>query len=595
MIALILALGAFGQDTVTGGDVPEINGQLFRPALDSSGLLWTDETGVERSGALTGRFLLSYVNDPVAYVDGANRRTELVSDLFQLDLMGTYTWKRLRVGLDAPVYLRSVGEATGGETGLGDVAFDLRGTLLDRTQAPVGLALAGRTTLPTATVDGPLGAQGVGWELEGIADAELGEKWLLAFNAGTRGVPGVELENLDYDDQLFARLGGAYSITDGSGLGLELVSHLTYKALSQGEGRHAEAMLGGWHTMAESWVLRGGVGTGLGTGIGTPKLRVVAALAYEPPRRKSNPDLDGDGLVDDDLCPRDPEDVDGVVDADGCPEPTVVTVKVMEGEAEVAGSTWKLEKMTGSSGESAELFGGSYTLEAEADGYRAASISVDVPDAESHELVIQLSPEAAVQGTLLVSALDTDGKPVAQATWELDGTDHSGPAGDTTSLDPGEYHLIVRAPGYRPVERDVTVVSESEELVQLTMEPAKVEVSRERIDIKDSVYFETNRDVIKAESHSLLDEVAQLLRDHPELSRIRIEGHTDSRGDAAYNKDLSQRRAEAVRTYLIDKGVDADRMVAEGFGEEKPLRKEETPEAWSVNRRVDFFVVERED
>ena len=82
---------------------------------------------------------------------------------------------------------------------------------------------------------------------------------------------------------------------------------------------------------------------------------------------------------------------------------------------------------------------------------------------------------------------------------------------------------------------------------------------------------------------------------HQELTKIRIEGHTDSRGSAAGNLRLSQARAESVKTYLIDKGVESNRLVSEGFGEDKPLDPREVAEAWEQNRRVDFFISERSD
>ena len=118
-------------------------------------------------------------------------------------------------------------------------------------------------------------------------------------------------------------------------------------------------------------------------------------------------------------------------------------------------------------------------------------------------------------------------------------------------------------------------------------------VTQEQIDINDSIYFETDQSIIRADSHALLDDVASILVAHPEITRLRIEGHTDSRGAAEYNRELSQSRAEAVRVYLIERGVEAERLDAEGFGEDRPLVQGNSEAAWSKNRRVDFMVVER--
>ncbi|MCK6515371.1 OmpA family protein [Myxococcota bacterium] len=129
----------------------------------------------------------------------------------------------------------------------------------------------------------------------------------------------------------------------------------------------------------------------------------------------------------------------------------------------------------------------------------------------------------------------------------------------------------------------------------LDLKPTKTKVQAANIDLGGSVFFETNKDIIKPESYKLLDEVASIMKEHPELKLVRIEGHTDSRGDDAFNLDLSQRRTEAVRTYLINKGVEASRLEAKGYGETKPLVTGNNEAAWAKNRRVDFFIVERTD
>ena len=113
------------------------------------------------------------------------------------------------------------------------------------------------------------------------------------------------------------------------------------------------------------------------------------------------------------------------------------------------------------------------------------------------------------------------------------------------------------------------------------------------IEIMDRVYFRTNRDVIQRRSYALLDNVVTILQEHPEITRIRIEGHTDSRGRLRHNMRLSQRRAEAVMRYLVRHGVDAERLEAEGFGPTRPIvENARTREQHASNRRVEFNIVE---
>jgi OOP family OmpA-OmpF porin len=74
---------------------------------------------------------------------------------------------------------------------------------------------------------------------------------------------------------------------------------------------------------------------------------------------------------------------------------------------------------------------------------------------------------------------------------------------------------------------------------------------------------------------------------------LRVEGHTDSRSSDSYNMKLSQSRAEAVRDYLVAQGVSGKRLAAVGRGEREPLDARETPDAWDLNRRVEFIIVKR--
>ncbi|HEY6101412.1 MAG TPA: OmpA family protein [Anaeromyxobacter sp.] len=120
---------------------------------------------------------------------------------------------------------------------------------------------------------------------------------------------------------------------------------------------------------------------------------------------------------------------------------------------------------------------------------------------------------------------------------------------------------------------------------------AVVEIQTERLSLKDSIQFDSGRDTIKRQSFAVLDEVARLLSEHRELKRIRVEGHTDNVGPAAYNKDLSERRATSVVRYLVAKGVTRDRLQPAGFGFERPIASNGTALGRAKNRRVEFRIV----
>ena len=126
------------------------------------------------------------------------------------------------------------------------------------------------------------------------------------------------------------------------------------------------------------------------------------------------------------------------------------------------------------------------------------------------------------------------------------------------------------------------------------MEIARAVVSREKIEILDKVFFDTNKTTIKEESFPLLDDVAELLVEHTDITLIRVEGHTDARGSASSNRRLSQGRASSVRQYLIDQGVAGERLEFKGFGEDVPVAEGNNEAAWEQNRRVEFVIVTRE-
>lgn len=104
------------------------------------------------------------------------------------------------------------------------------------------------------------------------------------------------------------------------------------------------------------------------------------------------------------------------------------------------------------------------------------------------------------------------------------------------------------------------------------------------------VHFELDSAQLKPGARSILRDVADSLKGEPNM-RVEIAGHTDSQGPAAYNLNLSQRRASAVKTFLINQGIDPARMDANGYGESRPIASNETAAGRQENRRVEFKVL----
>lgn len=119
-----------------------------------------------------------------------------------------------------------------------------------------------------------------------------------------------------------------------------------------------------------------------------------------------------------------------------------------------------------------------------------------------------------------------------------------------------------------------------------------VDTGQEQSVVLLGVTFDFNSDRLTANARDLLVRTADALKGQPDLE-VELAGHTDSVGSEEYNRELSQRRAESVRNYLIDLGVSPDQMIATGYGESEPIRSNDTEEGRERNRRVEFNVLSR--
>ncbi|MEW5738062.1 MAG: OmpA family protein [Myxococcota bacterium] len=166
------------------------------------------------------------------------------------------------------------------------------------------------------------------------------------------------------------------------------------------------------------------------------------------------------------------------------------------------------------------------------------------------------------------------------------------------SVPAGELSLEASAPGFLTQGRRITGQPGDTVVVDFVLKPVPkqtlVVLKKEKIEIKKQVHFATAKDVILPDSAPLLDEIASTILANPKLKMIRVEGHTDDQGDDAYNLDLSQRRAGSVVRALLERGVEASRLKAVGFGETKPLESNKKPAGRAKNRRVEFMIEEQE-
>lgn len=518
MITTLLMLSALAQEREEP-EVPDVDVQEFRQSLDAESTLWTNDASMRPSKYFIVRTGFGYMRDPFVFQYEDDEVVSVVGDAVQANVAGTFHFWRMRLGVDVPIYLFTSSDVTQGNAGVGDLLLDLKGTILDHHKSGFGLALAARTTLPTSTMSLPLGGSSVGYEVEAILDGVAGPV-LVAFNLGHRGVGKTEFGDRTWRDRLYARLGVGVMDRDQGGFSVDIGMSTPYDGLFTALATPVEGMAGGWARLGEDVVLRAGVGTGFTGAIGSPMVRGLLSLSWEP-RWRDFPET-------------------------SAPVAPVTNRQLPPGQ-EVATDP--------------------------------GGLVVRVTDQDG----TPLNGWARVTHITVPPGVERPDKPTEL---EVVGGTAKG------QLPPGRVQVKVSSDGYADAYIEGVVVSGDGVSFSVPLAIQKAVLYEDRIEILEQVFFEPGSTTIKEESYELLDQVATILKATPEVVRMRIEGHTDSRGDDDSNLLLSSDRADAVMDYLVSQGVGSARLKAVGMGERDPIDPRETEEAWELNRRVEFIVEE---
>jgi len=153
-----------------------------------------------------------------------------------------------------------------------------------------------------------------------------------------------------------------------------------------------------------------------------------------------------------------------------------------------------------------------------------------------------------------------------------------------------QYQVVYRAVD-GPVEFQAFKIPDRRGRLTFTFNP-QYERVKDRIYTLQDVYFNTDKATLRESSYDALNDLLSAMQTNKAM-RVEIAGHTDDRASAEYNKDLSQRRAESVKAYLVENGIAKDRIRAKGYGETEPVASNETEEGRQKNRRVEVRVLKQ--
>lgn len=548
--------------------------QFSGSAADQGGTLQVHSAQIGRANSGYAALGLVYARNPLE-LEVEGEAQPWVTNVFSAAALGGYNvFGRFRLDLAVPFYP---------VVGTGDLATELGGASMGDMKLGANvhiwgleshafhLAVVPSLTLPTGAASDFYGA-GWGGDVSLAASGKAG-KFAWAANLGSHlaaasslpieGLTTVDPREISVGSAFLVGTGASYAVAEAFRLGAELDGRFTFGA-DDWTGNNLE--LHAYGTYGEEAGLQAtlAAGTGLYAGIGAPQLRVAMLGGWRFPG--GPPDRDKDGITDDvDLCRDVPEDVDQFEDADGCPDPDNDQDGVLDN---VDGCP----------------------IEAEDHDKFADDDGCPDPD-NDNDTVLDVD-----------DACPNHAGPVR--TRGCPDSDNDG-LGDTedecpNEAGPAETKGCPDRDGDRvPDNRDKCPDKPVDRRADPTRTdgcPATVVVGKDAIVILDRIYFEFNKAKIKPVSYRLLDEIAAVLKNNPDLELIEVGGHTDSVGNDAYNLKLSNDRATEVKKYLTTRGgVDNSRLNAVGFGETKPLASNDSEEGRATNRRVEFVIVKRKN
>jgi OOP family OmpA-OmpF porin len=562
----------------------------FEPSERGSQFFVVDNLDLRGAARPALGAVLDYSYKPLVKYDlNGNERSALVRHQTWVHLGGSIVLAdRLRLGLNVPVAVYQDGDTTAlnGETfkpsdkpAIGDIrlAADLR--LVGTKTDPFTLAFGVRAWAPTGPREQFAGDGSFRVAPQLLAAGDLGvltyaARLALVYRNRDESFGGTELGS-----EMTGAFGAGIKTLDGRFVfGPEIFASSVFSGTDtffKTRTTPVEGLIGLHYDIVPDVRIGAGAGTGLARGYGAPEFRGLFSFEWAPAYER--PDRDRDGIVDDDdACP----DVPGVRDPDpkknGCPPAPPPPPPDTDGDGVL------------DSEDACVTVPGPRTTNPKTNG---------CPDRDGDGVPDPVDACPDVPGVATDDPKTNGCPPDRDGDGVLDNVDACPDVPGIKTDDP-------KTNGCPDTDRDKDGILNDVDACPDQAGPKsddpkttgcpRVFIKAGLIQILEQPKFDFNKAAIKKESDSLLTEVAKVMTDHPEIKKVRVEGHTDNVGSADYNKKLSQQRADAVVKWLSSHGIAADRLKGVGMGKERELVPNTTEANRALNRRVEFHIEEQD-
>lgn len=536
----------------------------FDPAERGSDWFWAESLDLRGHNRLAVGMTGDWAYKPlVVYNEEGNEVAALVEHQVYAHFGASYLLlDRLRFGVQLPVLafqqgddvrLDGVAYSAPSAGAIGDVRLGADLRLFGEYGGPITAALGAQLYFPTGRTK----------QFTGDGSTRLAPRFAIAGDVGlftyaVRTGVMVRFAGEDFGEQAVGTewtFGGAAGIrlvdkklTVGPEIWGATVIADGSNGLFSRDATPVEGILGAHYRVLDRWMLGAGIGPGFSRGLGAPQLRTLLSLDWAPLPKHAPPapaDADGDGIRDpDDACPDQPGQSSTERNRNGCPAPEDTDRDGIIDDLDAC------PDVSGVSSDEAVKNGCPLPVDTDGDGI------FDPEDACPQEAG-PTSEDSSKHGCPLPE-VDTDGDGI------FDEQDACAEIKGVASTNPEENGC----PRARIEAGQVKILE-------------RVEFGSANTSFEGSV--------------AALEAVLAVLQEHPEITKVRVEGHTDSTGRRSFNLQLSRERADAVVSWLVDHGIDATRLVAVGLGPDKPIDSSNTDEGRRNNRRVEFHIIEGED